>query len=221
MAIARGLHPVTRTHGLIATGCDQEYANAQPWQVGMRPPVLRRGFGTTIIERSIPFDLNGSADLKFDLLGVRATFVIPARYVQAIGASSADSSRAHMHAQDSARLNGTVLIVEDNLIIAMNAELILLDLGAQHVVTASSVKEALSLVEREKPSFALLDLNLGAENSLPIGMKLTELGVPFVFATGYGEQAPIPDELGAVPIVQKPYTIESIKALLARLSLKT
>lgn len=190
------------------------------WRESGGPPVKppsRRGFGTTIIERSIPFDLNGSADLKFDLLGVRATFVIPARYVQVSGAASSDGSPMNIPAQDSARLNGTALIVEDNLIIAMNAELILLDLGARHVHTASSVKEALSLVEREKPSFALLDLNLGAENSLPVGMKLAELGVPFVFATGYGEQAPIPDELGAVPIVQKPYTIESIKAVLSRL----
>ena len=120
-------------------------------------------------------------------------------------------------AMEATSLTGIALIVEDNLIIAMSAELILLDLGAKQVHTAPSVKEALALIERERPSFALLDLNLGAENSLPIGMKLAELGIPFVFATGYGEQAPIPDELGTVPIVQKPYTRESVEAALARL----
>lgn len=72
------------------------------WRESGGPPVKppsRRGFGTTIIERSIPFDLNGSSDLNFDLLGVRATFVIPARYVQISGAASADGSPMNIPAQ--------------------------------------------------------------------------------------------------------------------------
>ena len=45
------------------------------WKESGGPPVQppsRRGFGTTIIERSIPFDLKGDAELRFDLLGVQA-----------------------------------------------------------------------------------------------------------------------------------------------------
>ena len=51
------------------------------WKESGGPPVQppsRRGFGTTIIERSIPFDLKGDAELRFDLLGVHAHFTIPA-----------------------------------------------------------------------------------------------------------------------------------------------
>jgi ActR/RegA family two-component response regulator len=48
------------------------------------------------------------------------------------------------------------------------------------------VTEALKSIERARPNFALLDLNLGSENSIPVGTKLFELGVPFIFATGYG-----------------------------------
>ncbi len=189
------------------------------WKESGGPPVQppsRRGFGTTIIERSIPFDLSGDAELHFDLLGVQARFVIPANYVQLVTAAAGGAVAA---AEEPAapRLSGTALIVEDNLIIAMSAEVILLDLGARHVETAASVAEALRGVARLQPSFALLDLNLGTENSIPVAERLAELKVPFIFATGYGERAPIPQELSAVPVIQKPYTQETIEAALARL----
>ena len=41
--------------------------------------------------------------------------------------------------------------------------------------------------------------------------------MPFIFATGYGERAPIPEHLAAIPVIQKPYTQETIEAALARL----
>ena len=115
------------------------------------------------------------------------------------------------------RISDTALIVEDNLIIAMSAEVILLELGAQHVETAASVNQALKAIDRAKPSFALLDLNLGSENSIKVGQKLLELEVPFIFATGYGERAPIPEELSEAPVVQKPYTREVIESALGKL----
>ena len=55
---------------------------------------FERGFGTTIIERSIPFDLSGDAELRFDLLGVQARFVIPAQYVQVMTMGSGIAARA-------------------------------------------------------------------------------------------------------------------------------
>jgi light-regulated signal transduction histidine kinase (bacteriophytochrome)/CheY-like chemotaxis protein len=188
------------------------------WKESGGPPVqppARRGFGTTIIERSIPFDLNGDAELRFDLLGVQARFVVPSNYVQVMAAAPAAQRMAEKPA--ASRLSGTALIVEDNLIIAMSAEVILLELGARHVETASSVTEALKAIERLKPSFALLDLNLGGENSIPVGKRLTELDVPFMFATGYGERAPIPADLGFAPVIQKPYTRDVIERALANL----
>ena len=41
--------------------------------------------------------------------------------------------------------------------------------------------------------------------------------MPFIFATGYGERAPIPEELAAAPVVQKPYTREVVESAVARL----
>ncbi|MGA7808932.1 HWE histidine kinase domain-containing protein [Bradyrhizobium sp.] len=190
------------------------------WKESGGPPVQppsRRGFGTTIIERSVPFDLKGDAEIRFDLLGVQAKFVIPANYVELMPSISGAPSRIEMKQPAPPRISDTALIVEDNLIIAMSAEVILLELGARHVETAASVSQALASIARTRPSFALLDINLGGESSIGIGHKLRELGVPFIFATGYGERAPIPEELAASPVIQKPYTKEVVENALARL----
>jgi CheY-like chemotaxis protein len=164
----------------------------------------------------VPFDLKGDAELRFDLLGVNAHFVIPANYVELMSMSGV-TTKLEVEEQETPRLSGTALIVEDNLIIAMSAEVILLDLGARHVETAASVAQALAAIGRLTPSFALLDLNLGSENSIPVGNRLMELKIPFIFATGYGERAPIPTELSSAPVIQKPYTKDVVEAALAKL----
>jgi light-regulated signal transduction histidine kinase (bacteriophytochrome)/CheY-like chemotaxis protein len=203
----------------VGWSLDQNSSLIIEWKESGGPPVTppsRRGFGTTIIERSIPFDLNGDAELRFDLLGVQARFVIPANYVQVISAAGIPA-QARQDEPEPARLSGTAMIVEDNLIIAMSAEVILLELGARHVETAATVAEAMKIIGRSTPSFALLDLNLGNENSLAVGRKLHQMQVPFMFATGYGERAPIPAELNDVPVVQKPYTRDVLETAISRL----
>jgi light-regulated signal transduction histidine kinase (bacteriophytochrome)/CheY-like chemotaxis protein len=204
----------------VAWSLDKNASLVIDWKESGGPPVQppsRRGFGTTIIERSIPFDLKGDAELRFDLLGVQARFVIPANYVEMMASAVGSMPGAAAEKPEPPRLSGTALIVEDNLIIAMSAEVFLLELGARHVETAASVNEANKAIDRATPDFALLDLNLGSENSIAIGMRLFAMKVPFIFATGYGERAPIPEELAVVPVIQKPYTRETIEAALARL----
>ncbi len=104
-----------------------------------------------------------------------------------------------------------MLLVEDSLIIAMDAEDILLTLGADSVATAASVPQALAELRDAAPTAAILDINLGSETSLPIADRLHALGIPFLFATGYGEQAQLPAIHAAVPVLQKPYTIEGVE----------
>ncbi len=191
------------------------------WKETGGPPVQppsRKGFGTTLIERSIPFDLKGDAELRFDLLGVQARFVIPANYVEMLSAAAGGNKLLQQPIEEKPRLSDTAMIVEDNLIIAMSGEVILLELGARHVETAASVAEAMKTIDRIKPSFALLDLNLGNENSIAVGKKLVELNVPFIFATGYGERAPIPAELSHIIVIQKPYTREIVEAVLVKMA---
>src|SRR6185369_4861832 len=88
------------------------------WKESGGPPVQppsRRGFGTTIIERSVPFDLKGDAEIRFDLLGVQATFVIPANFVQLLSPIGGPQMRIEEQKSAAPRISETALIVEDNL----------------------------------------------------------------------------------------------------------
>jgi DNA-binding response OmpR family regulator len=84
-----------------------------------------------------------------------------------------------------------VLVVEDEAIVAMMVEDELADAGAKVIGPASSVEEALRLIEGATSdgglSVAVLDIHLGGERVLPVADRRAVLGVPFLFATGYGK----------------------------------
>lgn len=182
----------------------------------------RRGFGTTIIERSVPHELGGEATLDYRPTGVRAYFTLPARHVVIGDAATADQAETATVAATAlaARLSGLALLVEDNTIIALDAENVLLALGANRVGVASNIQEALRLIEAETPSFALLDVNLGIELSWPVATRLRELGVPHVFATGYGDAVIRPAEHRSTPLITKPYTPDAIARAVGQVAIE-
>lgn len=181
-------------------------------------PPTRKGFGTTIIERSVPYDLGGSVKVDYDPKGFRAVFCIPARHLSEPRAGAVlqrikypRSAPGHSHPAPSKILEGhDVLLVEDSLIIALDAEDIANRLGARSVTTAATVQGALDSIEAHPPTVAVLDINLGDRNSYPIADRLAELKRPFLFATGYGEQANLPQNHRGRLVVQKPYTLENL-----------
>lgn len=196
------------------------------WREVGGPPVRapqRQGFGTTIIQRSVPYDLGGEAVVRFLESGFEADLTIPKRHVAEASGKAREihfpkTGPGHIEEPPQNLLAGQrVLLVEDSLIIALDAEDILARLGADSVVTAGSVDAALDLIDAATPTIALLDINLGIGTSFPIADVLHEREVPFMFATGYGEQAKFPDVHRARPVVQKPYTIGNIARALATL----
>ncbi len=189
------------------------------WQESGGPPVSqprRKGFGTTIVTRSVPYDLGGNASIDYAPQGVRAEFCIPARHVSEAknaGTTPARAARANIssqHAIDPELLERKrILLVEDSLIIALDAEDILDRFGAD-VATASTPEAAHDILDKAPVDVAILDINLGDQTSFGIADRLTELGVPFFFASGYGEQASLPMQHRSTPVVQKPYTTHNI-----------
>lgn len=181
-------------------------------------PPKRQGFGTTIIQRSIPYDLGGEAEVRYAVTGLEAAFRVPARHVASGDSSRVPAASVSIAVDDAPVrdvLRGAVLLVEDSLIIAMDAEDILARLGATRVVTAASIKQAQREIERDAFEAAVLDVNLGNETSISIADTLRAGGVPYVFATGYGEQLRLPPEHEGVPVIQKPYTHASLAHALA------
>lgn len=182
----------------------------------------RRGFGSTVIERSIPYDLQGEAEIKYAMAGVEARFVIPAALIEPVEGIANSAPNGAVSAvvapvEEGPRvLQGRALLVEDNLIIALDAEEMLIRLGAEGVDVAASVRDALSIIERQPPDFAMLDVNLTGETSFPIAERLLLAKVPFVFATGYGDDLAMPSEFAGARIVSKPYEEADVIAALKK-----
>jgi CheY-like chemotaxis protein len=107
-----------------------------------------------------------------------------------------------------------VLIVEDDPIIAIDFEDRLLGFGVKSVRTAGSVAQALEVITRRPPDFALLDVELIREKSFAIAARLAGLKIPFVFVTGYDAETSIPSEFSAQPRLQKPCSSEALEAAL-------
>jgi len=169
-----------------------------------------------VIERTIPYDLKGEAQIDYELAGAHARFMIPGDFVRRVDKAVPPSDAAIRIAPEDLQIPGDVLLVEDNFIIALDAEDALRRVGAREVRTASNVVAALELIDERWPDFAVLDVNLGLETSFEIANRLLMLGVPFAFMTGYGESESFPDEFAHVPRIRKPFTHQSLAAVLGR-----
>ena len=116
----------------------------------------------------------------------------------------------------SETLPNDVLIVEDDPIIALDFEDTILGFGVKIVRTAGNVAMALDLIAERVPDFALLDVGLVREQSFEIAEKLTELKIPFAFATGYGADR-VPAAFADRPRLPKPCSSEALlKVLMTR-----
>jgi CheY-like chemotaxis protein len=103
----------------------------------------------------------------------------------------------------------SILIVEDEPLIAMMLEDFLESLGHEVAGSCDSVDEALAAVDKGGFDVAILDVNLKGENVWPVASRLRANGVPFVIASG-GHVDPPPAEFAAVPVIEKPYTVDRV-----------
>ena len=101
-----------------------------------------------------------------------------------------------------------ILVLEDEFLLAMEAAETLEELGAIVVGPAHRIDTALALLG-EPIDAALLDVNIGGVSSRLVAERLAELGVPVIFATGYGAHAGV---TAGAAILDKPYTREQVKA---------
>ncbi len=205
----------------IDTRMDGQGQLVVSWTEQGGPPVqppMRRGFGSTIIERSIPHDLKGQAEIQFSLAGVSARFTIPSTYVKAPAGRGDEQPKVKTSSASLSAPPRDILLVEDNLIIALDTEDALIKLGVAKVRVVSNVTEALKEIEESTPDFAMLDVNLGSETSFEVAAMLVERGAPFAFATGYGEQIAFPESFAGAPRIRKPYTTDTLIAMLSVLT---
>lgn len=109
-----------------------------------------------------------------------------------------------------------VLVIEDEMLVAMEFESLLQRQGCAVLGPASTVGRALALLDHDQPDAALLDLNLNGEPATAVAVALKTRGVPFVLVTGYGEAQSSEPELQGAPRVDKPVNHHALVRALAR-----
>ena len=153
-----------------------------------------------------------------------ARFVIPARHVgditdaQIAEMTPTDGGKAAAAAARTKGIEGRVLLVEDNMVIALDAADILEGEGAEEVLAAATAQQAMELLDANTIDLAILDINLGrSATSLTVAEALVERGIPFLLATGYGESTGAANGFPPAPVLKKPYSAADLIAAVGKL----
>ena len=169
----------------------------------------RQGFGSVVLSQVTGRELNGEAQIEYHPAGV----VVRLR----AGPQTIAERPVHIGKTPAARVNETlsmsngpanlkdvrVLIVEDAVLLALELQTGLSEAGATVVGPAYELEEALELVS-QPIDVAVLDANLNGRSVTPVAEALARRGIPFIFATGYGDAGDAPGGFEA-PVIRKPY----------------
>jgi CheY-like chemotaxis protein len=107
----------------------------------------------------------------------------------------------------SPRTDLSVLIVEDEPLVALLLEEIFLELGFSHTNIISSLNEAIQYASEEDPNFAILDVHLQGKETYAVADILAQRSIPFAFASG----AQVAVNPFNAPTIQKPFSLEDIE----------
>jgi DNA-binding response OmpR family regulator len=109
-----------------------------------------------------------------------------------------------------------ILVVDDEPLISMMMENWLNELGCEVVGPARSVQHGLDLADSASLDGAILDVNLGGQDSYSLASALKQKGVPFAFATG--DTGPDAGAGFDNPILlHKPFDFDAMKLVLGKL----
>ena len=103
-----------------------------------------------------------------------------------------------------------VLVVEDEMLIAMLIKQMLQELQCEVIGPVSSVEEAIAAVRAHPLDGALLDMNLRGESSSPAAHECIDRAVPFLLVTGYDANNSEPPAFQTASRIKKPFNIEDL-----------
>jgi len=109
-----------------------------------------------------------------------------------------------------------VLVVEDELAIAMLLETVLEDQRCSIVGPYGSLDETLVAARTEQLDLAVLDINLAGQMVFPAAEVLDARGVPFLLLSGYGQDG-LPPDRQHWPVFGKPFKLDELVSALGGL----
>ncbi|MGK7862327.1 HWE histidine kinase domain-containing protein [Falsiroseomonas sp. E2-1-a4] len=188
------------------------------------PPVTRR-FGTRLIAQLADRQLHGRSNFDWRAEGLHFALSLPplpatrrpdgsvrcmpAPKATCIPAPAPDRTGPVHPAGPPLR----VLVVEDEVLLSLEVEAALRELGYEVVGPARDLAEALRLAVNETDLYAaILDVNLGGrERSFPVADLLQTRDVPYIFVTGYGSASALAGrEAGSAAVLRKPYARQAL-----------
>jgi CheY-like chemotaxis protein len=119
-----------------------------------------------------------------------------------------------MTSEENSGAGKRILVVEDELMIRMLLQDMLDDLGHTLAGEAGRIDEALTLAKHGEFDLAILDVNLNGQPISPVVEVLLARGLPFVFATGYGQRG-VPEPYRHSPTLQKPFQADALARAIA------
>ncbi|HEX4097084.1 MAG TPA: HWE histidine kinase domain-containing protein, partial [Caulobacteraceae bacterium] len=211
---------MVRWRGAEDGGFDLEWGESGGPQV---PSAIQRGFGAVLLEEVAARELEGEVSIELRSSGLRAHIHAAPEALADEGHGGFRMERTRPEAAPppapapagrAGKVEGMkVIIVEDAILLAMELEAGLQEAGVEVIGSAALVDEAMALVDTPMDA-AVLDCNLNGESVIPVAEALAARGVPFLFATGYGESRGAPEGFDA-PIIRKPYDVAQITSALA------
>ncbi len=107
----------------------------------------------------------------------------------------------------------SVLVVEDEALVALDLEDMLLDIGFKDVVLCNSIEAAEITLSDRSFSYMVFDLNLDGKSSVPLIEKVLGSDVRIVVASGYdAKSVELPDP--SIPRITKPYRFAELQQAL-------
>lgn len=108
-----------------------------------------------------------------------------------------------------------VLVVEDEIMIRLLLEDMLADLGYTIAAAVGRIDDAVKVAKTAAFDVAILDVNLNGQTVSPVAEIIEGRGLPFIFATGYGERG-LPERFNNRPTLQKPFQQENLGRMLSQ-----
>jgi two-component sensor histidine kinase/CheY-like chemotaxis protein len=174
-----------------------------------------RGFGTTLIERSLNAN-GGEAAIRYGSDGIVCDIRLPLsdddQRTATIYAAASQHQRVPRSALETIppRLRGKrILLVEDEPLVAMDIEAQLISAGCEVIGPAGTVASAKQLIDESAFDAALIDINLAGQPVDELAAALTKKRIPFAFATGYGPNG-VPQGFQETAILGKPFNLEQL-----------